>query len=160
MWLNGLLTESCGSVGLTVHKVHDEVIETLEDNQSQLQNLLTSKHVSYFLNEVREWVVKLSTADQVITIYMEVLRTWTNLESIFIGSEDIRRQLPEPALRFERIDGDFKVLVAEMVASTNVIVATGQPRLFERLETIQTDMAVCEKALQDYMEIKRLAFPR
>ena len=40
---------------------------------------------------------------------MAVQRTWLHLESIFIGSEDIRRQLPEDTERFEGIDQDFKV---------------------------------------------------
>jgi len=46
---------------------------------------------------------------QVITIWFEVQRTWSHLESIFIGSEDIRRQLPEDSERFDQIDSDFKV---------------------------------------------------
>jgi hypothetical protein len=52
---------------------------------------------------------KLSTADQVIQIWMEVQRTWSHLESIFIGSEDIRNQLPQDSKRFDGIDSDFKV---------------------------------------------------
>ena len=40
---------------------------------------------------------------------MEVQKTWMHLESIFIGSEDIRKQLPEDTMRFDVIDSDFKV---------------------------------------------------
>lgn len=68
----------------------EELIETLEDNQVQLQNLMTSKYIAYFLEEVSSWQTKLSTADSVIQIWFEVQRTWSHLESIFIGSEDIR----------------------------------------------------------------------
>jgi dynein heavy chain, axonemal len=87
----------------------DELIETLEDNQVQLQNMLTSKYIAYFLTEVASWQKKLSQADQVISILLEVQRTWSHLESIFIGSEDIRKQLPEDSQRFDGIDHDFKV---------------------------------------------------
>lgn len=73
----------------------EELIETLEDNQVQLQNLMTSKHIAHFLDEVSAWQGKLSVADSVIAIWFEVQRTWTHLESIFIGSEDIRSQMPE-----------------------------------------------------------------
>ncbi len=78
--------------------------------QVQLQNMMTSRFIAHFLTEVSSWQKKLSTADQVITIYMEVQRTWQHLESIFIGSEDIRNQLPEDSKRFDNIDSDFKVL--------------------------------------------------
>ena len=76
--------------------------------QVQLQNMLTSKFIAYFLDEVSTWQKRLSTADMVITIWMEVQRTWSHLESIFIGSEDIRKQLPEDSDRFDKIDVDFK----------------------------------------------------
>lgn len=76
-------------------KSDEELIETLEDNQVQLQNLMTSKYIAFFLEEVSTWQKKLSVADSVISIWFEVQRTWSHLESIFIGSEDIRSQLPE-----------------------------------------------------------------
>lgn len=81
--------------------------------QVQLQNMLSSKYIAHFLQEVSQWQKKLSTADQVISIWMEVQRTWSHLESIFIGSEDIRNQLPEDSKRFDGIDTDFKVLLCK-----------------------------------------------
>lgn len=75
----------------------------------QLQNLITSKFIAYFLEEVSGWQQKLSVADQVITVWFEVQRTWTHLESIFMSSEDIRKQLPDDSARFDRIDAEFKV---------------------------------------------------
>jgi dynein heavy chain len=71
--------------------------------------MMTSKFVGYFLEEVSDWQKKLSTADSVITIWFEVQRTWSHLESIFIGSEDIRAQLPEHSKQFDTTDTDFKV---------------------------------------------------
>jgi dynein heavy chain len=122
--------------------------------------MLTSKYIAHFLEEVSSWQKKLSTADQVITIWFEVQRTWSHLESIFIGSEDIRKQLPTDSKRFDGIDTDFKELVSEIENTTNVVDATNKPHLFERLETLQTNLIMCEKALAEYLETKRLAFPR
>ena len=76
---------------------------------------MTSKYIAYFLEQVSGWQRKLSTADSVITIWFEVQRTWSYLEAIFIGSEDIRAQLPEDSKRFEGIDTDFKVLFSNIV---------------------------------------------
>lgn len=95
--------------GIMLLKPDEELIETLEDNQVQLQNLMTSKYLAFFLQEVSGWQQKLSTADSVIGIWFEVQRTWSHLESIFIGSEDIRSQLPEDSKHFDAIDQDFKV---------------------------------------------------
>jgi len=71
--------------------------------------MLSSKFIAFFLTEVSDWQSKLSNADAVISIWMEVQRTWSHLESIFIGSEDIRNQLPEDCARFDKIDKEFRV---------------------------------------------------
>lgn len=87
-------------------------------------------------------------------------RTWSHLESIFIGSEDIRNQLPEDSQRFDDIDKDFKELISEVEQTKNAVETTNRPKLYERLEAIQGQLTLCEKALAEYLETKRLAFPR
>jgi len=42
----------------------------------------------------------------------------------------------------------------------NVITCTSQPNLYEKLESLQERLSLCEKALAEYLETKRLAFPR
>ncbi|NXE57526.1 DYH17 protein, partial [Casuarius casuarius] len=173
--------------GTVLLKSDEALIETLEDNQVQLQNLMTSKYLAFFLQEVSSWQQKLSTTDSVISIWFEVQRTWSHLESIFIGSEDIRSQLPDDSKRFDSIDKDFKAsslplpgppreptggfdltesffllqeLMADAVKTPNVIEATNKPGLYDKLEALQKRLALCEKALAEYLETKRLAFPR
>nr|XP_020770863.1 dynein heavy chain 9, axonemal-like [Odocoileus virginianus texanus] len=138
----------------------EDLIEVLEDNQVQLQNLMVSKHIAFFLEDVSGWQKKLSTADAVISIWYEVQRTWSHLESIFIGSEDIRAQLPQDSKRFEGIDIDFKELAYDARKTPNVVEATNKPGLYEKLEDIQSRLYLCEKALAEYLDTKRLAFPR
>ena len=36
-------------------------------------------------------------------------KKWQNLESIFVGSQDIRVQLPEDSKRFDAINTDYQV---------------------------------------------------
>ncbi|XP_039082400.1 dynein heavy chain 17, axonemal [Hyaena hyaena] len=146
--------------GTMMLKSDEALVETLEDNQVQLQNLMMSKYLSHFLEEVTSWQQKLSTADSVISIWFEVQRTWSHLESIFIGSEDIRAQLPKDSRRFDGIDLQFKALMEEAVKTPNVVEATNKPGLYDKLENLKKSLAVCEKALAEYLETKRLAFPR
>lgn len=97
---------------------------------------------------------------QVITVWFEVQRTWTHLESIFMSSEDIRKQLPIDSARFDQIDTDFKVMMEEMSKTSNVIHATNRDGLVEKLDGLQGQLTLCEKALAEYLETKRLYFPR
>jgi dynein heavy chain len=99
---------------------------------------MTSKYIAHFLEEVSGWQHRLSTADSVISIWFTVQRTWTHLESIFIGSEDIRCQLPEDSKRFDGIDMDFKEIMAEATKVTNVVESTNKKGLLEKLEGLET----------------------
>ncbi|XP_018327462.1 dynein beta chain, ciliary [Agrilus planipennis] len=146
--------------GSILLKVSEELIETLEENQAQLQNLITSKYIAYFLKEVSSWQQKLNIADQVISLWFEVQRTWIHLESIFMSSEDIRKQLPGDSERFYTINDDFKQLVKQLSTVPNVIKATKNRDLVPCLENLQKGLTLCEKALAVYLETKRLAFPR
>ncbi|XP_075778340.1 dynein axonemal heavy chain 11 isoform X2 [Pelodiscus sinensis] len=141
-------------------KSDEQLFETLENNQVQLQTILQSKYVEYFIEQVTSWQRTLNVADSVIFIWMEVQRTWSHLESIFIGSDDIRNQLPKDAKRFDGIDADFKELMHETANTKNVLEATTRPNLYEKLEGLQHRLSLCEKALAEYLETKRLAFPR
>ncbi|XP_042314347.1 dynein axonemal heavy chain 11-like [Sceloporus undulatus] len=148
------------STGTPLLKSDENLIETLEDNQVQLQNILMSKYVEYFLVEVSSWQKKLMVADMVISMWLEVQQTWAHLQSIFTNSEDIRNQLSEDAKRFEGIDQDFKELMAVVVKTKKVIEVTNQMGLLDKLEILQQRLTLCEKSLADYLDAKRLTFPR
>ena len=113
--------------GYTLLRTSEELIETLEENQVQLQNMMTSKYIAFFYDEISTWQKRLSNVDQVICCWIDVQRTWSHLESIFIGSEDIRKQLPVDSERFDDIDAEFKKLMAMMAKTPNVVKATNVP---------------------------------
>lgn len=140
--------------------IPEELIEILEDHQVQLQNMLSSKFIEFFYNEITDWQKKLSNIDQVIAVFLDVQRKWGYLESIFIGSEDIRSQLSADSLRFDDIDAKFKRILRRMHNQPNILRATNTPGFYEQLERLLADLIQCEKALNDYLETKRLAFPR
>uniref|UniRef100_A0A673MZ54 Dynein beta chain, ciliary-like n=1 Tax=Sinocyclocheilus rhinocerous TaxID=307959 RepID=A0A673MZ54_9TELE len=152
--------ETHTSTGTPLLKADENLIETLEDNQVQLQNILMSKYVEYFMVEVSGWQRKLVVADLVIGTWLAVQRTWAHLQSIFTNSEDIRNQLAHDAERFQGIHQDFQSLMTSVVETDNVIKVANQPGFLEQLETLQQRLSVCEKALAEYLETKRLTFPR
>ncbi|XP_061081745.1 dynein axonemal heavy chain 11 [Conger conger] len=152
--------ETHQSTGTPLLKSDQILIETLEDNQVQLQNILMSKYVEYFLVQVSTWQRKLMVADLVISTWMSVQRTWAHLQSIFTNSEDIRNQLAQDAMRFQSIHLDFRTLMETVVQTRNVIDVTNLTGFLEKLEALQQRLSVCEKALAEYLETKRLSFPR
>ena len=146
--------------GCTIIKGSEDLIETLEENQVQLQGMMNSKFIAHFFKEISHWQRTMCTVDTVISLLFEVQRTWSHLESIFVGSEDIRLQLPEDSKRFDQTNEEFQLLMIEMTKTTNVISATATQGLAEQLENVQNKLSLCEKALAEYLETKQIAFPR
>lgn len=62
-----------------------------------------------FLEIVTNWQKKLGTVDVVLNTWLDVQKKWQALESIFVGSADIRVQLPEDSKRFDVVNADFQV---------------------------------------------------
>lgn len=62
-----------------------------------------------FLEKVTNWQRKLGTVDIVLSTWSLVQKKWQALVSIFLGSADIREQLPEDSQRFDSINVEFKV---------------------------------------------------
>lgn len=47
-----------------------------------------------------------------------------------------------------------------MSKTPNVVKGTNKEGLVDQLDNLQKDLIICEKALAEYLETKRLAFPR
>jgi dynein heavy chain len=143
-------------------KSPDEIRQLLEDNILILQSLNASKYVRAIKGKVAQWEKDLNTINDVIDAWMIVQRKWMYLESIF-ASDDIRMQLPEEAKKFMKTDAAYKKIMEGAFKNPNVIQccvkAEGGNRLGE-LKNISTELDKCQKSLTNYLESKKMSFPR
>jgi dynein heavy chain len=137
----------------------DDIIALYDDNSMNLQSMSASRFVSPFLTTVQKWEKTLSIIAEVTEVWMHVQRKWMYLENIYVGSDDIRLQLPEEAKKFDRIDKTFKKIMTETAKNTLVLEAC-QPDRLELLKSLSTQLEVCQKSLSDYLLTKRNSFPR
>jgi len=138
----------------------EETITQLETDQVQLSNAMSQRFVALFLDDLTSLQQKLTVVDSVLTIWVEVQRAWAHLETIFIGSADIRAQLPQDSARFDQIDADWKQMMAEAVTVPNAVQCCNREGLLQRLQELQKLLSLCEKSLSSYLETKRRCFPR
>jgi dynein heavy chain len=143
--------------------VEETLMEALEDNSMQLQNLMGSKYVQgnqTFLDQVQTWQRKLGMVDVTLNAWKEVQSKWSNLQSIFVGSADIRVQLPEESKRFDAVDTEWKEMMKNAPDIPNAVEACNLDGRLESIENMLQALEKCEKALADYLETKRAAYPR
>ncbi|KAH0788142.1 Dynein heavy chain family protein [Histomonas meleagridis] len=145
---------------LDVLYVQDELIQSLEENQVAIQNYLSYKNISFFKNTLTDWQNKLMNVDRVITLWVDVQYHWTHLRPIFIGSEDIRKQLPKQSESYENIDKQMNEFIKKQEENKSVIETCNQPNIQKFLETQLRELNIVEKSLYEYLETKRKAFPR
>ncbi|KAI9356982.1 dynein heavy chain and region D6 of dynein motor-domain-containing protein [Zopfochytrium polystomum] len=138
----------------------DAIFEVLEDNQVTLSSMKASKYFSAFETEVNKLEQVLSTVMEVIEVLLLVQKQWIYLENIFIGAEDIRKQLPKESAVFEGVNTRFKEIMTQMVTIKNVRNATHQDGLFATLTEMNQKLEKIQKSLDMYLETKRQAFPR
>lgn len=80
----------------------------LEDAQVQVQGMIANRYMATFREEILKWQGYLNIVADVNQILAEVQRTWAYLESLFIHSEEVKKELPEATVRFARIDKEVK----------------------------------------------------
>lgn len=145
--------------GYVIKNVED-ITALLEEWGTNLQSMLGAPFVKPFYEDVRQWEAKLTRVSEVIEEWMHVQRKWIYLEAIFVGSDDIRHQLPEQAKRFDRVDKQFIKLMSDTAKNTSVLDACCAEGRLETLQQIGEELEICQKNLTDYLDTKRLAFPR
>ena len=81
--------------------------------------------------------------EAVTAVWGVVQEKWMQLESIFIGSEDIRAQLPEDSKRFDIIDQDWRELMGEIQFVPNALEACTRDGVLEKLDKMQELLEQC-----------------
>jgi dynein heavy chain, axonemal len=122
--------------------------------------MMASRYLATFETEVTAWQKALSMVAEVLLILNDIQRTWSYLEPLFIGSEEVKKELPETAEKFASIDMNVKGILAEAWTTRNVKAACNRPGLYEELEKLAERLEQCKKALSEYLDGKRRIFPR
>jgi len=84
---------------------------------------------------------------------------WMYLGPIF-SSEDINRQMPEEARNFRTVDAIWRHIMINTVKNNKVIEATNYPNMLQLLKRCSVMFDQIQKGLNEYLEKKRLFFPR
>uniref|UniRef100_A0A7S3HTS3 Dynein heavy chain n=1 Tax=Spumella elongata TaxID=89044 RepID=A0A7S3HTS3_9STRA len=138
----------------------DEIITLLDDHIVKTQTMRGSPYIRPIEKECKSWEHRLKYAQGMLDALINCQRTWMYLEPIF-GSEDIMRQLPTEARRFQGVDTLWRKTLGETNNDPNfMVLAEPDKRLEEKFKKANEKLEEITKGLNDYLEMKRLYFPR
>ncbi|KAH7817501.1 dynein haevy chain 5, inner dynein arm 1 alpha [Monocercomonoides exilis] len=138
----------------------DQIEEKLEDHVQSLQAMQASRYYRPHREKGAVWEKNLGCISAVTTQWIAVQKKWLYLENIFIGSEDIRTRMPEQAKDFDAMDRDFRKIMTDTYRQPNVLEACSVPGRESQLISLMAMLEHCQKSLSEYLEGKRVIFPR
>eukprot|EP01105_Mastigella_eilhardi_P001895 TRINITY_DN122_c1_g4_i2.p1 TRINITY_DN122_c1_g4~~TRINITY_DN122_c1_g4_i2.p1 ORF type:complete len:4382 (+),score=1298.66 TRINITY_DN122_c1_g4_i2:875-14020(+) len=138
----------------------DEIFQVLEDHKVILADMKASRYFYAFEAQVEYWERSLSHILETLELMLKVQRLWRYLESIFVGSEDIRRQLPAESAVFDKVNSSWKQTMERLSRSPNVLKCANTEGLLEMLNDMNTKLEKIQSYLYQYLENKRKNFPR
>lgn len=141
-------------------KSTEEMFTQLEDNQVALSTMKASKFFVSFKEKIERWEHNLSSVSEVVDLLLQVQRQWMYLESIFMASEDIQRQLPHESKLFSQVNEDYKTVTQEIVERPNAVQACTREGVLDMLTGMDAKLEKIQKSLDQYLETKRQSFPR
>ena len=137
-----------------------EVMEQLEESQAALMQMLTMRHVAPFREHADGWLTKLSDVNETLEGWVKVQMLWMSLQVVFTGG-DIARNLPQDTRIFLKVDKEWtQRLMGKAEMEKNVIECCTNEYIKTMLPTMMVDLEKCQKALDGYLETKRVEFPR
>ena len=85
-----------------------------------LQGMMANRYMDTFRDDILGWNKKLMNVADVNELMTKIQRTWAYLESLFIYSEEVKKELPDAARRFANIDSEVKSILKVRLAGTSI----------------------------------------
>jgi dynein heavy chain 2 len=132
-----------------------EIITAVSDHQSLIMSLKESRYFQSFADQIEQFERRFGGIDDHLAKLNTCQRKWVYLEPIFM-----RGALPSEQGRFRRVDEEYRSIALGIGADPKVMSLVEIQGLKETLDTILTQLEMCQKALNDYLEEKRQKFSR
>ena len=137
-----------------------EIVANLDDSLVTINTVLGSRYVAGIRTFVDNWRSKLMHFQETLDEWLTCQRNWMYLETIF-SSPDIVRQLPGPSKTFQAVDKSWKSIMKGTNDEPNALKAGTQDKSRRDIfRSHNANLDQIQKDLEDYLETKRMAFPR
>lgn len=141
-------------------KEWDELFDQVNDHISSLSSMRSSPYFKTFKDECIQWENYLNQIRVISDLWQDVQRTWVYLEGIYTGNKDVKLQLPAETAKFNTLNNTFKALMRKVQSNPLILDVITIPNCEKSLESLKLQLQRVQKALGEYLEKQRAAFPR
>ncbi|KAK5108990.1 hypothetical protein LTR62_007624 [Meristemomyces frigidus] len=138
----------------------DDLFAKCSDHLNSLQAMRNSPYYKEFEEEASAWEDRLNRIHVLFDVWIDVQRQWVYLEGVFAGNADIKHLLPVESSRFANINSEFMSVLKKVYRSPQVLEVLVIPDVQRALERLADLLNKIQKALGEYLEKERVAFPR
>ncbi|KAJ1517337.1 hypothetical protein HMI55_000021, partial [Coelomomyces lativittatus] len=138
----------------------EDLFKICSDHLSSLQTMKMSPYYRTFEEEASNWEQKLSKIQILFDVWIDVQRQWIYLEGAFTSSSDIKHLLPVEVVRFQNINTEFMTIMKKVYKSPFVLDVLTIVNIQKSMERLADLLKKIQKALGEYLEKERSAFPR
>ena len=148
------------ATGSYILKGTEDVLGLLDDQIMKTGALRGSPYIKVWENRSKKWESKLMLVQEIMDQWLQCQKTWMYLSPLF-GSEDITRQMPVESRRFGVVDAYWRKTMEAAKKQGNIMdFVTDTDNLLKTFQESNKMLDMIGKHLNDYLETKRLAFPR
>ncbi|KFD71623.1 hypothetical protein M514_05338 [Trichuris suis] len=138
----------------------DDLFTKLKEHINSMHAMKLSPYYKEFEEDAIVWEEKLNRITALFDAWIDVQRRWVYLDGIFSGSVDIKTLLPVETSKFQSISSEFLGIMKKVAIAPRVIEILNIPGVQRLLERLGDMLTKIQKALGEYLERERSAFPR
>lgn len=137
----------------------EEAQALLDDHIVKSQAMTASPFAKPFMDRLGPWEKKLTRFADILEQWLRCQGKWLYLEPIF-GAEEIMKQIPKEGQAFRDMDAIWRRIMSRVHDDAVMMHVADIPGLLEELEQCNAALDVVEKGLNDFLDTKKMAFPR
>ncbi|XP_044530905.1 dynein axonemal heavy chain 14 [Gracilinanus agilis] len=137
----------------------DDISSQLEESQVIIATIKASPYLGSLKTVADDWDQKLDLFSHTLEEWIMCQRNWLYLEPIFLAPE-IQRQLPAEAVLFGEVTTMWREITTRIENKTDALRIVISVTVLELLQSISANLEKIKRSLEEYLEVKRVIFPR